>query len=200
MHVRLSCETESQPLQLLTVEPASGVAVSVTVVSRVNGAEQTEPQFIPDGLLVTVPPPVPLTFTVSTGFCEKVAVTDLLASMTIWHVPVPLQAPPQPLKDQPESGLALNVTVVLTANEAEHVPRQLLIPAGLLLTEPLPDTVTVSVNVAVVENVTVTVRLVVIVTVHCLWSEETESQPLQLLTVEPGSGVAVSVTVVLRVN
>nr|BAL54706.1 hypothetical protein HGMM_F17E10C36 [uncultured Acetothermia bacterium]BAL58309.1 hypothetical protein HGMM_OP1C004 [Candidatus Acetothermum autotrophicum] len=81
-------------------------------------------------------------------------------------MPVPLQAPPQLLKDQPESGLAVSVTVVFVANEAEHVPRQLLIPDGLLLTEPFPETVTVSVNVAVVVNVTVTVRLVVMVTVH----------------------------------
>jgi hypothetical protein len=81
--VRLSWETESQPLQLLTVEPASGVAVSITWVSRANGSEQSKPQFIPEGLLVTVPVPVPETFTVSTGFCEKVAVTDLLASMVI---------------------------------------------------------------------------------------------------------------------
>jgi hypothetical protein len=109
---------------------------------------------------------------------------------------VPLHAPPQALKDHPESGLAVSVTVVFAANEAEHVPRQLLIPAGLLLTEPFPDTVTVSVNVVVVENVTVTVRLLFIVTVHCLLSVETESQPLQLCTAEPASGVAVSVTVV----
>ncbi len=109
---------------------------------------------------------------------------------------MPLHAPPQPLKDQPESGLAVSVTVVFAANAAEHVPRQLFIPTGLLLTEPFPETVTVSVNVAVVENVTVTVRLEFIVTVHCLLSEETESQPLQLLTVEPLSGVAVRVTAV----
>jgi hypothetical protein len=115
-------------------------------------------------------------------------------------VPVPLHAPPQPLKDHPESGLAVSVTVVFAANEAEHVPRQLLIPAGLLLTEPFPDTVTVSVNVVVVENVTVTVRLLFIVTVHCLLSVETESQPLQLLTVEPLAGVAVRVTTVPRRN
>lgn len=168
VHVRLSCETESQPLQLLTVEPASGVAVRITCVLVSNGAEHTEPQLIPEGLLVTVPLPVPLMFTVSTGFCENVAVTDLLASIVIWHVPVPLHAPPQPLKDQPESGLAVSVTVVFAANEAEHVPRQLVIPEGLLLTEPFPEIVTVRVNVAVVVNVTVTVRLLVIVTVHCL--------------------------------
>ncbi len=83
VHVLLSWETESQPLQLLTVESPSGVAVRVTCVSRTNDAEQTEPQLIPEGLLVTVPLPVPLMFTVSTGFCVNVAVTDLFASIVI---------------------------------------------------------------------------------------------------------------------
>nr|BAL54705.1 hypothetical protein HGMM_F17E10C35 [uncultured Acetothermia bacterium]BAL58310.1 hypothetical protein HGMM_OP1C005 [Candidatus Acetothermum autotrophicum] len=83
VHVFLSWETESQPLQLLTVEPASAVAVRTTCVSRANGSEQSEPQFMPEGLLVTVPVPVPETLTVSTGFCENVAVTDLLASIVI---------------------------------------------------------------------------------------------------------------------
>ncbi len=83
VQVRLSWETESHPLQLLTVESPSGVAVKITCVSPLNEAEHTEPQLIPEGLLVTVPLPVPLTFTVSTGFCENVAVTDLFASIVI---------------------------------------------------------------------------------------------------------------------
>jgi ABC-type transport system involved in cytochrome c biogenesis permease subunit len=83
VHVLLSWETESQPLQLLTVESPSGVAVKTTWASRANDAEQTEPQLIPEGLLVTVPLPVPLMLTVSTGFCVNVAVTDLFASIVI---------------------------------------------------------------------------------------------------------------------
>lgn len=157
-----------------------------------------EPQLIPEGLLVTVPLPVPFIFTVSVGFCEKVAVTDLLASTTTWHdVLVPLQAPLQVGVDQPLSGVAVSVTVVLAAKEAEHVPRQLLIPDGLLLTEPFPDTVTVSVNVELVEKLAVTVLLASIVTVH--WLPEVESQPLQLVKVEPDAAVAVSVTTVPRI-
>ena len=41
------------------VEPALGVAVSVTVVPLANPAEQVEPQLIPAGELVTEPVPVP---------------------------------------------------------------------------------------------------------------------------------------------
>jgi hypothetical protein len=43
----------------VNVELASGAAVSVTSVPSANGALQVAPQSIPEGLLVTVPLPVP---------------------------------------------------------------------------------------------------------------------------------------------
>src|SRR5207247_7159890 len=45
------------PLQPVKVEPAAGVAVSVTAVPLVKLAEQVAPQVIPAGALVTVPLP-----------------------------------------------------------------------------------------------------------------------------------------------
>ena len=53
------------PLQPVNVEPASGVAVNVTIVPDVNEAEQVAPQSIPAGELVTDPAPVPVFVTVS---------------------------------------------------------------------------------------------------------------------------------------
>ena len=47
------------PDQLVNSELASGFAVSVTDVPLANFALHAEPQLIPDGLLVTVPTPVP---------------------------------------------------------------------------------------------------------------------------------------------
>jgi len=50
------------PLQPVNLEPGSGVAVRVTEVPLANGAEQTllaEPHWIPAGLLVTFPLPLP---------------------------------------------------------------------------------------------------------------------------------------------
>src|SRR5438552_10027421 len=47
------------PLQPVKVEPAAGVAVSVTAVPLAKLAEQVAPQVIPAGELVTVPLPVP---------------------------------------------------------------------------------------------------------------------------------------------
>ena len=65
------------PLQPVNVEPASGVAVTVTAVPDANEAEQVAPQSIPAGELVTVPEPVPAFVTVSEWpVTSKVAVTD----------------------------------------------------------------------------------------------------------------------------
>lgn len=64
--------------------------------------------------------------------------------MLTLHAPVPLQAPLQPLKTWPEPGVAARLTAVPDVNVEEHVAPQ-LIPAGALVTEPVPDTVVVSV-------------------------------------------------------
>ena len=55
----------------------------------------------------------------------------------------PLHAPPKPPRLKPEPAVAVNVTDVPAAKLAVHVEGQ-LIPAGLLITVPLPVTVTVN--------------------------------------------------------
>jgi hypothetical protein len=54
---------EHAPLQPPNVAPAAGVAVSVTSVPPGYVALQPLPQLIPEGLLVTVPLPLPLLIT-----------------------------------------------------------------------------------------------------------------------------------------
>ena len=49
----------SVPIQLVNVDPVSGVAVMVTEEPVPNKAEHIEPQFMPLGTLVIVPVPVP---------------------------------------------------------------------------------------------------------------------------------------------
>src|SRR5437868_2055194 len=76
----------------------------------------------------------------SPGICGgtlNAADTLLAASMTTLQVPVPVQAPLQPLNVDPLSGAAVSVTTVPAVKLAEHVDPQLT-PAGLLLTLPLP--------------------------------------------------------------
>lgn len=58
---------------------------------------------------------------------------------------VPLQAPDQPAKNDPLAAVATNFTLVREANEAMHVGEQ-LIPAGVLVTVPLPVPANVTVR------------------------------------------------------
>jgi hypothetical protein len=59
-------------------------------------------------------------------------------------MPVPLQAPPQPVKLHPAAGVALSATCVPVAKLALHVEPQLM-PDGELVTVPPPVTLTASV-------------------------------------------------------
>ena len=67
------------------------------------------------------------------------------AVMVIAHVPVPLQAPPQPANVKPAAGFSVNVTCVFWANVAVQVDGQLM-PAGVLVTVPVPDVGPVTVS------------------------------------------------------
>jgi hypothetical protein len=51
---------EHAPDQPVNVDPDAGVAVRVTLVPEANFAMQLDPQLIPEGLLLTIPVPVPL--------------------------------------------------------------------------------------------------------------------------------------------
>jgi hypothetical protein len=65
-------------------------------------------------LLVTVPVPVPA-FVTDKAYVliVKLAVTDRAADIVTLQVPVPEQAPPQPLKVEPVAAAADKVTAVL---------------------------------------------------------------------------------------
>jgi hypothetical protein len=72
----------------------------------------------------------------------KAAVTFFAASIVTTHAPAPVQAPLQPAKVLPEAGAAVSVTLAPLAKLPLQVGPQLM-PAGLLVTVPLPDLVTV---------------------------------------------------------
>ncbi len=68
--------------------------------------------------------------------------------MVTVHVPVPVQPPPlQPVNVEPAAGVAVRVTAVPVVKPVEQVAPQVM-PAGALVTVPLPapDFATVSVN------------------------------------------------------
>jgi hypothetical protein len=182
------------PLQPAKSELPVAAAVKVTMAPLVSDVEQTVPQSMPAGELVTVPLPVPALVTVNANDgSENVAVTDRAALIATVHVDVvPVQLPVQPPKMEPPDGAAVNVTVVPLVYEAEHVVPQLM-PAGELVTvpPPLPDLVTVRAKVGAV-NVAVTDVAVLTVTVQAPVPEQ--PPPLQPPNVEPVAAAAVSVT------
>src|SRR4051812_46892277 len=130
-------------LKLVKTEPASGVAVSVTVAPLENEAEQDAPQEIPAGLEATVPPPLPTLATASVNdLGTKVAVT-VTAVVTVHWVGTPatgVQLELNPLKFELASGAAVRVTVDPVLNDALQVAPQLM-PAGLEVTVPPPPPV-----------------------------------------------------------
>ena len=67
----------------------------------------------------------------------KVAVTAVAALTVTVHAPVPEQAPLQLAKTEPAAGAAVRVTAVTGVTDCAQVAPQLM-PAGLLVTVPLP--------------------------------------------------------------
>src|SRR5438093_8049809 len=143
------------------------MALRVTTVPLAKLAVHVAPQVIPAGLLVTVPEPVPAGVTVSENVGAKVAVTVVAAESVIVHAPVPLQPPPlQPVKAEPAAGVAVSVTAVPLAELAEQGAPQ-VIPAGALVTVPLPVPAGVTVRVKLCRvRVAVTVVAAESVIVH----------------------------------
>jgi hypothetical protein len=182
------------PLQPVKSELPAGAAVKVTMAPLVNDVEQTVPQLMPAGELVTVPVPVPALVTVSANDgSENVAVTDRAALIATVQVDaVPVQLPVQPPKIEPPAEAAVSVTEVPLVYEAEHVVPQLM-PVGELVTVPLPlpDFVTVRANVGAVK---VAVTDVAVLTVTVQVPVPVQPPPLQPANVEPVAAAAVSVT------
>lgn len=72
------------------------------------------------------------------------ATTERVETFTA-QVPVPVHDPPQRKKVALPFGFSVNITFVPAAKVAEHLPGQ-AIPAGALVTDPLPMTTTANVG------------------------------------------------------
>jgi hypothetical protein len=139
------------PLQPANVLPKLADCVSVTCVPLAKLAEQPSGQMMPAGLLVTLPLPVPARATVNAYVVValNVAVADCAEFIVIVHVVPPQSWPPHPAKVEPLAGVSVNVTVVPLLKVAEQPvldPVVQLIPAGLLVTVPLPVPAVVTVS------------------------------------------------------
>ena len=135
--------------------------------------------------------------TVKPGARLKIAVTVSLRTRLCWQVPVPEQTPLQPANTDPAPAVAVRVTGSwLLVNPALHVPGQLM-PAGLLVTLPVPDpaNTTVKVGVAGGRKVAVTNWLEFSVGAHAPVPVQGEFSPPQPPKIEPVPGVGVGVSV-----
>ena len=136
--VTLPSLQSASPVQPANAEPAAGVAVRATESPAAKEVLQVAPQLIPAGLLVTVPLPVPAFEIVNVlgGAALNVAV-QLRAADIVTLPSLQSASPVQPANVDPETGVAVNVTTCPVANAPLQVVPQ-LIPAGLLVTEPVP--------------------------------------------------------------
>jgi hypothetical protein len=102
-----------------------------------------------------------LAVTVGTDGEANVAVTDLALVIAILHAPVPEQDPAQPRKVDPAAGAAVRETEAPLRKLPEHVGPQ-LIPAGELVTVPLPLPVLLTLSRYLVPDAKVTLTLAVV--------------------------------------
>ncbi|KJU86611.1 hypothetical protein MBAV_001195 [Candidatus Magnetobacterium bavaricum] len=118
----------SQPLQEPNVEPAAGLAINVTTVLAGYLAEHLSPQFIPAGVLITIPAPSPSFLTSSvapvaavpllnfavTVFSDDIFTLHCITSSSVPDVELSLSEsqPLQPPNTESVAGLAINVTTL----------------------------------------------------------------------------------------
>ena len=178
------------------VEPEAGVAVRVTLDPVANEALHAVPQLMPVGLLVTVPLPVPARVTLSTGalaFTLKVAMTEVFAVKVTTHEAVPVHAPDHPANVEPEPATAVRVTCDPVLKLALQVVPQ-LIPAGALVTVPVPVPASETVSVGDVVDA-LNVALTEIFAFRVTMQEAVPVQaPDHPVNVEPELATAVRVT------
>ena len=122
----------------------------------------------------------------------NVAVTVWMSSISTTHVPRPVHAPPHPANALPGTGIAVSVTSVPAGNDVAHVKPQLM-PAGVLVIDPLPRSMTVSANWpgGTLENDALTNLLPSIVRSQTLVPLHAPPHPVKL---NPGFGVATTLT------
>jgi hypothetical protein len=114
---------------------------------------------MPAGLVVTVPVPVPaLAITRVLGAINVKVAVQFRAADIVTLPSVQSASPVQLANREPAAGVAVNVTGCPEANGPLHVAPQ-LIPAGLLVTDPVPVPALVMVSVLGGSELNVAVQL-----------------------------------------
>jgi hypothetical protein len=146
------------PLHPSNLEPRFGVAVSLTTVPAVYDCEQSLPQVMSPGLLVTVPPPVPCLVTVSVALVVVNVAVQVVTWVTVTVPSGQSAGPLHPSNRDPVAGAAVSLTVAPATYDCEQSLPQLM-PAGLLVTVPAPVPCLVTVSMKLGGTTTVIVRV-----------------------------------------
>src|SRR6185436_993023 len=174
-----SASMEPQPVHTTGWLPASAAPLSVTTVPVLKLAEQVEPQSMPAGELVTLPPPVPAFLTLSRCSDDSSVTVTVLAALIVTRHLFSASTLSQPVQEGFSvfgPGAAVRETAVPIVKLAKQVAPQ-LIPAGELVTVPVPAPFFSTVSLRLTSSkVAVTVFAVDIVTLH-FSSRLTSSQP-----------------------
>src|SRR6187402_2172292 len=102
---------------------------------------------MPAGTDFTAPEPFPANVTVNLRLAAKFARTEVAAEITVLHLPVPEQPPPDhPVNVEVAAGVAVKTTSVSGAKSALQVAPQ-LIPGGSDVTTPVPSPERLTVSV-----------------------------------------------------
>ena len=127
---------------------------------------------------------------VATGPLLNVAASDLDELIVTAQAPAPVHAPLQPTNAELAAGVSFMVTTVPLVKFAAHVPGQ-LIPAGLLVTVPVPFPARVTVRGKSNLKLAVTTSDALKATEHVPVPEQ---GPLQPVKTEPVAAFAVKMT------
>jgi hypothetical protein len=100
----------SAPLQPVNLNPEAAVARKDTLLPETTVEEQTVPQLIPEGVLVTIPLPFFETVSV-TGFMAKLAVHVLFAFM-VTAPSEQSESPVHPVNLESDAGMGVKTTTV----------------------------------------------------------------------------------------
>jgi hypothetical protein len=170
-------------LQVMLATGLEQVSCTVPVVPGKEVSTSPNTALLP-GVVVTVEEPCPIPIVTGLALLN-VAVTT--------HVPVPVQPPPlQPAKVELADAAAVNVTCVPLAKFAEQVVGQ-LIPAGALVTVPVPVPASVTVNPKFGLTLKLAVTDVAAVIVNVQLPVPWQSSPPHPANTEPGLGIAINV-------
>ena len=127
--VRATCHGQAPVPAGIPPTMGGGAVSAVIAAGATTDVETTRPLPVPD--LLT------LSRYEDAALALNVAVTERAALKVVTQLPVPEQAPDQPVKVEPPAATAVSVTLVPELKLALQMLPQLM-PAGLLVTVPAP--------------------------------------------------------------